>query len=133
MSYTPTQWATGDTVTAERLNKMESGIEIAVNPFVVTCTPTEQDFSGLMDKTTAEIDAAYNAGQSIVFRIITSVTDYMDVPCSFVTKFSAYTYKDFGAYFVYPSQNVLIIMETEATDDPGTTYITSIYPLTPMS
>lgn len=26
MSYTPTNWQTGDTVTAERLNKMEQGI-----------------------------------------------------------------------------------------------------------
>lgn len=29
MSYTPTQWATGDTVTAEKLNKMENGIAAA--------------------------------------------------------------------------------------------------------
>ena len=27
MSYTPTNWSTGDTITAEKLNKMESGIE----------------------------------------------------------------------------------------------------------
>lgn len=29
MSYTPTQWATGDTVTADKLNKMENGIAAA--------------------------------------------------------------------------------------------------------
>lgn len=29
MSYTPTTWATGDTVTAEKLNNMESGISAA--------------------------------------------------------------------------------------------------------
>lgn len=30
MSYTPTTWQTGDTITAEKLNNMESGIEAAV-------------------------------------------------------------------------------------------------------
>lgn len=29
MSYTPTEWATGDIVTAEKLNNMESGISAA--------------------------------------------------------------------------------------------------------
>ena len=29
MSYTPTEWATGDTVTAEKLNKIEGGIASA--------------------------------------------------------------------------------------------------------
>lgn len=29
MSYTPTEWVTGDTITAEKLNKMESGIASA--------------------------------------------------------------------------------------------------------
>lgn len=30
MSYTPTEWATGDVVTAEKLNKLENGVEQAV-------------------------------------------------------------------------------------------------------
>lgn len=35
MSYTPTNWQTGDTVTAEKLNKMEQGI---ASPIVtITC------------------------------------------------------------------------------------------------
>lgn len=29
MSYTPTTWATGDTITSEKLNKIETGIEEA--------------------------------------------------------------------------------------------------------
>ncbi len=31
MSYTPTNWQTGDTITAEKLNKMEGGIALAGN------------------------------------------------------------------------------------------------------
>lgn len=133
MSYTPTTWQTGDTITAEKLNNMESGIENANNPFVVTLTPTAEDFSGTMDKTNVEIDAAYNAEKSIIFRFITSATDYMDVPCSFAAKFGDITYKNFGAYFVSPTQNMLIFMETLAQSVTDNTYKTRIYPLTPMS
>lgn len=35
MSYTPTNWQTDDTVTAERLNKMEQGIEAAAEVYVI--------------------------------------------------------------------------------------------------
>ena len=34
MSYNPTNWQTGDTVTAEKLNKLESGVENAQLPAV---------------------------------------------------------------------------------------------------
>lgn len=52
MAYTPTQWTTGDDVTATKLNKMENGIANAGNTLIVT------DTSGTLDKTFAEI---YNA------------------------------------------------------------------------
>ena len=68
MSYSPTNWQTGDTVTAEKLNHMETGIDNAANAFIVTLTPTALDYSGTMDKTVAEIDAAYQAGKEIIFR-----------------------------------------------------------------
>ena len=61
MSYTPTTWAAGDTVTATKLNNMETGIGNAANPFIVTLTPTALDYSGTMDKTVAEIYAAHQA------------------------------------------------------------------------
>ena len=83
MSYTPTTWQTGDTITAEKLNNMESGIEKAVNPFIVTCTPTAQDFSGTMDKTPEEIDEAYRTGRRIRFKVMgmdaeVDATQYVD-------------------------------------------------------
>ena len=37
--------------------------------FIVTLTPTDLDYSGTMDKTVAEINAAYEAGMEIVFRV----------------------------------------------------------------
>ena len=134
MSYTPTQWQTGDTITAEKLNNMESGIENVNNPFIVTLTPTAQDFSGTMDKTVAEINEAYTAGQKIVFRVILSATEYMEVDCTarYVTNAA---YPSFNGFILIASpMHALVYAATLVTDD-GTksTYYTIIYPLTPMS
>ena len=135
MSYTPTNWQTGDTITAAGLNNMESGIENANNPFIVTLTPTAQDFSGTMDKTVAEINAAYEAGRKIVFRVMRSATVYIDVDCSIRYVNGDYVYPSFEGYLIMINQTgALVHAYTGATDD-GTkqTYGTHIFPLTPMS
>lgn len=41
MGYTPTNWQTGDTITAEKLNNMESGIEAANEGEILHITVTE--------------------------------------------------------------------------------------------
>ena len=134
MSYIPTTWATGDVITAEKLNNMESGIENANNPFVVTLTPTLQDYAGTMDKTVGEINVAYEAGQKIVFRVLTSANSYVDVPMSFAGRDTTFHYPNFGAEIINYANNLMIVAHTSDTDD-GTksTYETTIYPLTPMS
>lgn len=68
MSYTPTQWQTGDTITAEKLNHMEDGIAAAAsgggssNVLIVhgTIDPSGegQEFPMTIDKTADEIVAA---------------------------------------------------------------------------
>ena len=133
MSYTPTTWQTGDTITAEKLNHMEDGIENANEPFVVTLTPTAEDFSGTMDKTVAEINTAYEAGQKIKFKVLTGQDTYTLVPLSNVDKLSE-EYPGFSAYVIDVINNILIVVWTSYTDD-GTkqTYSTTIYTLTPMS
>lgn len=48
MSYTPTTWQTGDTITADKLNNMENGIEAANEGEILHITVTEngyQDFT----------------------------------------------------------------------------------------
>lgn len=52
MSYTPTSWAAGDTITAQKLNKIEGGIEDA-NPLIVTF-----DASYVADTSVADIATA---------------------------------------------------------------------------
>ena len=135
MSYTPTTWQTGDTITAEKLNNMESGIENANEPFVITLTPTAQDYSGTMDKTVAEIDAAYRAGQKIIFRVYVSTTVYMEIDCTYRGSDASVEYPSFNASFVTSEPfHAFVYIYTGITDN-GTenTYSTTIYPLTPMS
>lgn len=133
MSYSPTNWQTGDTVTAEKLNHMETGIDNAANAFIVTLTPTALDYSGTMDKTVAEIDAAYQAGKEIIFRIYSSLTEFTDVKVSSVYK-DTLTYPSFNAYIILYLIGVLVFAYTSTTDD-GTknTYSTVVYSLTPAS
>lgn len=234
MSYTPTNWQTGDTITAEKLNKMEGGIEYANVPpyntdrnvtinctidaqtgeitavptivltaevqakiwsgeynvvcvfgtqacemrvitdtggfaialdgvycdltpyvfrpfrlritqsnikatwldtFIVTLTPTAQDFSGTMDKTVAEINEAYTAGQKIAFRVILSATEYMDIDCTARYVDGDSVYPSFNAFVVINApMQALIFIGTGVTDDgTDSDYSTTIYPLTPMS
>lgn len=59
MSYTPTTWAAGDTVTAAKLNKLEQGVAAGGGVLVV-----HEEFGGVLDKTWQEI---YDAGLSVMF------------------------------------------------------------------
>lgn len=132
MSYTAKEWVTGDDINISDLNNMEEGIDNAANPFVVTLTPTAEDFSGTMDKTVAEIYTAYEAGRKIVFRVMRSATTYMDVDCT-ARWFSVSTYPSFNGFILNSDNNALIFAFTGATnDDTAQTYGTTIYPLTPM-
>lgn len=61
MSYTPTTWAAGDTVTAVKLNKLEQGI--ASGGVLVVHYE-----NGALDKTWQEIHDAVASGQFIVIQ-----------------------------------------------------------------
>lgn len=137
MSYTPTNWQNGDTITAEKLNKMESGIsanDTMNEPFVVTLTPTGADLSGTMDKTGDDILQAYLSGRRIRFDVpsLSASTDAMMYNTHYdiggdidnVTA-SAFVVYDAGSGWI----NVLISSGVYDSND----YSTTIFPLTPMS
>lgn len=108
----------------------EYRVFVEPNKFIVTLTPTALDYSGTMDKTVAEINAAYEAGREIVFRVMTSATTYLDVDCTARYFVNGYTYPSFNAYIVGDG-GVLIYAFTSTTDDDGKmTYSTQIYQLT---
>lgn len=73
MSYTPTNWQTGDIITAEKLNKLENGVAgggsdvFEVNFTVEVNWETEpESYIATSNKTYAEIDAANNENKKII-------------------------------------------------------------------
>lgn len=77
MAYTPTEWKTGDVITAEKLNNMEQGIVNNEEVFIIHATglagsgnPHTQP---TLDKTYEEIASAYNAGK--ILAVIGDVDD----------------------------------------------------------
>ena len=71
MSYTPTEWECGDTITAAKMNKIEQGIADASNNGGVLIVHTAQQTVGdslflVMDKTMSELLEAYEAGKTII-------------------------------------------------------------------
>lgn len=64
MAYTPTTWATGDTITSTKLNKMEQGIANAGAVMIAT------DSDNVLDKTFAEIYNALHDGISVYLKLI---------------------------------------------------------------
>ena len=142
MSYTPTTWETGDTITAEKLNNMEDGIENANEPFIVTLTPTAQDFSGVMDKTPREIYNAYMEGRQIRAKMLgvypEQYTDLWAFMTSAVLRYDPDSPEYGSSYVEINFEFVLEYGEAYFLVSAQTSYITSAYnttvfPLTPMS
>ena len=133
MSYTKKAWTAGQKVKSADLNNMETGIDNSANPFIVTLTPTAQDYSGTMDKTVAEITEAYEAGKRIVFKVL-FYNDVMYADGNSVYYKNDEDYPSVGGYVIYLTMNALIYFFVQNTSD-GTkqTYVTTIYPLTPMT
>ena len=102
------------------------------NKFIVTLTPTALDYSGTMDHTVAEINAAYEAGQEIWFKVGTEAQGYAYVPANQIS-LGSMTYPSFEATLLNPGVG-LMYAYTGFTDDGTTqTYGTYIYSLTPAS
>lgn len=106
---------------------------IDADRFIVTLTPTALDYSGTMDKTVAEIDAAYKAGQEIWFKI-SSGESWTEYPLSRVGKESEGTYPSFNSNALYDELNMLVMIYTGTTSNGAKqTYSTKIYTLTPAT
>lgn len=71
MSYTPTEWSSGDLITAERLNKMENGIAGSGGAYIVNAVTNAETGIVTLDKTFLEIETAYLAGKPVfIYRTI---------------------------------------------------------------
>ncbi len=99
--------------------------------FIVTLTPTAQDFSGTMDKTVAEINAAYEAGQEIVFRIVVASGVYYDMATT-ISCVGAHTYPEHFCIGLIDGVGLIAISSDTDTAE-STAYYTKIYTLTPAT
>lgn len=102
---------------------LAQAVKDKLNKFVVTLTPTAQDFSGTMDKTGEEITAAYEAGQEIVLQI-----DYQNLLYTIDVSYvrdgrPSYTFITFVALFTLNGNLVQISTQQD-------TYDTDIFTLT---
>lgn len=95
--------------------------------FIVTATPTSPDYSGTMDKTVAEINAAYEAGQEIWF----TLSDYT-APCAVVVAGTVYP-RFFANVFDLRTNTLIMAYTTNDTDGTDTSYGVTVYSLTPAS
>ena len=107
--------------------------ELSDNRFLVTMTPTALDFSGVLDKTYSEIQAAYEAGKDIWFGVSdgSSATSYL--PVSQVVYTTEGTYPLFNTYILYDSMDALIFAFAGGTYADGNSYSTIVYSLTRMT
>ena len=78
MSYTPTSWSTGDTITAAAMNKIENGIANAggASPVVVTMSGSAASITS--DLTFNEIATAFNSGAPVIVDF-SNATDWGDI------------------------------------------------------
>ena len=101
--------------------------------FIVTLTPTSPDYSGTMDKTVSEINAAYEAGQEI-WANISAQGKNLYIPLKMASTDGTIQYPSFDFCAYDATSNLMILAYTAYTDD-GTkqTYSTTVYSLTPAS
>lgn len=93
MSYTPTEWKTGDVVTSAKLNKLEQGVADAGGVVIVTGTINEDTVT--LGKTYSEIKADYMAGYTVVILFETERgEDATETDWNQVTGFNEYTGTD---------------------------------------
>ena len=103
------------------------------NKFIVTLTPTAQDYSGTMDKTVAEIKTAYDAGQQIRFVMNDGNGTEYTVPCDEVTYNTNDAYPVYCGKVLVPAMDSIVFIHTSYIDGVNDVYFTKIYPLTPLS
>lgn len=92
--------------------------------FVVTLTPTAADYSGTMDKTPAELAAAYDAGKRII-AYAPSFSFLCEMSLATIRSNNLYTF-DFIALGELGGQDIMLRL---LTSDTASTYGVKTYPL----
>lgn len=122
MSYTPTTWTTGDTITASAMNKIEQGIANAGGGGALIVNVTLINGSQTMDKTYAEIYNAFKDGIPCYMKYIDSSNDPIDSQYNFMNRFEPITivYKYDDSYRVYTTGTVGKLVNSVYAGVPAT-------------
>lgn len=77
MAYTPTEWKNGDVITAEKLNKLEEGVQaVSDNSLIITVSWDENESKYVMDKSFDELNDAYDNGIKLKVNAFGSYLDF---------------------------------------------------------
>ncbi len=79
MAYEKTVWGTGDTITAEKLNHIEDGIEGTSGVLIVTKTDDVELMQTVLNKTWQEIYDAVISGKQVFFNISSNSDDIINL------------------------------------------------------
>ena len=69
MSYTPTEWKSGDVVTSQKLNKLEEGVANAGGGGLLLICAEQDEQTMVLNYTFGEIKAAVRAGGAIYIKL----------------------------------------------------------------
>ena len=89
--YTPTEWATGDVITADKLNKMEGGIEdISSQTLIVEASLV--DYSVVLNKTWQEIKEHVDSGCPVFCyrKVNSSLTQIYNIAQVYISESNTY-------------------------------------------
>lgn len=130
MSYTPTNWQTGDTITAEKLNNMESGIEAANETLVIHAKFNEQWVLISIDCPAADARDAIRAGKNIEILFEVYSGDYLMETRKARQSPVIDSYSGIRQFFVEGSTTAVAVppMLQLTNDGWGTTGGTTVYP-----
>ncbi len=92
MSYEKTTWQNGDTITAEKLNKIENGI--AANSFSVIPTTINNENKMVLTKTWQELYDEFNGDNIMIIYGENHFDNGVIVDNKFITYISAVGYQD---------------------------------------
>ena len=97
------------------------------NRFIVTLTPTALDYSGTMDKTVAEINEAYEAGQEILFDVRVAGNVTLRVTMTEVYIDTGYDFPSFQVNVMVDSTTMMKAYTGTTNDGTEQTYHTMVY------
>ena len=110
MSYTPTDWKTGDIITAEKLNKLEQGVsggEGNSDFYIVNIEITGMFEGATCDKTVAEMQAAVADGKILKAYLTSNLISNINIEAlSWSSYIDSLSVPSCAFTFLYPSVTI---------------------------